>query len=251
MKALRIASLALGILAVASGQTSSAPGGKITERQLHVRLYNLSNVPPTALRRAATEVARIFRPTKINVIWEMGVANVDEAFTTDQSSPIFATNHQKRDDAARSYIVVRIGRGMAKGTPSGALGSSLPNARHGVSATIFHERIESLCDRIQSLLCPFVQQAFGVVLGHVIAHELGHVLLGSGEHASEGIMRANWGKADFDRAARGHLGFTALQAAAIRDYASRSPAAHDERQSTRLADSGVTTSELFTNALGR
>src|ERR1700736_5321445 len=98
MKALRIASLALGILAAASGQTSPTPGGKVTERQLHVRLYNLSSVPPTALRGAAAEVARIFRPTNINVKWERGSINADEAFTTDQSSPIFGANHQKRDN---------------------------------------------------------------------------------------------------------------------------------------------------------
>jgi hypothetical protein len=242
MKALWIASLALGILAAASGQTSSTPGGKATERQLHVRLYNLSSVRPTALRDAAAEVGRIFRPSSINVIWEMGVAHADEAFTTDQS-PIVGTNHQKHDVAVRSYIAVRIGRGMAKGTPSVALGSSLPDARYGVSATIFHDRIESLCSS--------AQVDFGVMLGHVIAHELGHVLLGSGEHASEGIMRTSWGMADFEQAARGHLGFTARQAAAIRDYARRSPAARDERESTRLADSGFTTSELFKNALGR
>jgi hypothetical protein len=35
------------------------------------------------------------------------------------------------------------------------------------------------------------------VLGRVIAHEVGHLLLGHNAHSSEGIMRANWNKADF------------------------------------------------------
>ena len=32
----------------------------------------------------------------------------------------------------------------------------------------------------------------GVGLGHVIAHELGHLLLGTGQHSAGGVMQGNW-----------------------------------------------------------
>jgi hypothetical protein len=54
------------------------------------------------------------------------------------------------------------------------------------------------------------------ILGNVIAHELGHLLLGSNSHDSSGIMRARWEREDLSRAARGNLLFTAKEAEHMR-----------------------------------
>ncbi len=70
-------------------------------------------------------------------------------------------------------------------------------------------------------MCQSAGHDLAVMLGHAIAHEIGHVTLASDGHAPNGIMRAHWGKADLDQAAIGQLGFTARQGAEIRDYASR------------------------------
>ena len=56
--------------------------------------------------------------------------------------------------------------------------------------------------------------------GHVIAHELGH-LLGLETHSPTGIMRANWGSADWQETIYGHLSFTPQQAEVIRVEAGR------------------------------
>jgi hypothetical protein len=45
------------------------------------------------------------------------------------------------------------------------------------------------------------------VLAHLIAHEIGHVLLGAGAHAPAGIMRPAWSRRDLARAAWGQLAF--------------------------------------------
>jgi hypothetical protein len=50
-----------------------------------------------------------------------------------------------------------------------------------------------------------------------MAHEIGHVLLGTTEHSPDGIMKARWGKLDYQRAAMGFLEFTPSQRAAIRE----------------------------------
>jgi hypothetical protein len=54
----------------------------------------------------------------------------------------------------------------------------------------------------------------GTVLGHVIAHELGHLLLREG-HAAAGLMRAPWTAADLRAMQRGRLGFTTAQGSRI------------------------------------
>jgi hypothetical protein len=47
-----------------------------------------------------------------------------------------------------------------------------------------------------------------LVMGTVVAHEIGHVLLGNPGHSSEGLMRAAWRTGDWQRAATGPLLFS-------------------------------------------
>ena len=53
-------------------------------------------------------------------------------------------------------------------------------------------------------------------LGYVIAHELGHMMLGANAHALVGIMRATLQPEDWEKAAQGTLGFTHSQNQQIR-----------------------------------
>jgi hypothetical protein len=55
--------------------------------------------------------------------------------------------------------------------------------------------------------------SLGDTLGAVIAHEIGHLLLGSNSHAPFGIMRAHWQGEELRMLARGALLFTPEQAA--------------------------------------
>ena len=58
----------------------------------------------------------------------------------------------------------------------------------------------------------------GTVLGHVIAHEVGHLLLREG-HTERGLMRAEWFKRDLELVKTGRLGFTPEQGSRIRAQA--------------------------------
>jgi hypothetical protein len=51
-----------------------------------------------------------------------------------------------------------------------------------------------------------------VILGHLEAHEIGHLLLGPRAHSLEGIMRRNWTRYELEQAAYGRLTFTRDQA---------------------------------------
>jgi len=55
------------------------------------------------------------------------------------------------------------------------------------------------------------------ILGNVMAHELGHLLLGSNSHALSGIMKARWENEELERIAKGGLFFTIEQAELIRE----------------------------------
>jgi len=74
--------------------------------------------------------------------------------------------------------------------------------------------------RVAIIPCPRVlalarngSATLGLVLGHVIAHELGHLLLRRATHSIAGLMRSTL---DLQLAQQGRLLFTALEAQAIR-----------------------------------
>ena len=53
------------------------------------------------------------------------------------------------------------------------------------------------------------------LLGFVVAHELGHLLLGRA-HAAHGVMRAAWDRTDLEAIRRGSMRFSAPEAAGMR-----------------------------------
>ena len=96
--------------------------------------------------------------------------------------------------------------------PSGfsqqALGYALPCAERGMQVTIYADRVEVVS---RTNLAAFYR-----VLGHAIAHEVGHVLLRSGAHDTTGLMRGAWAKSDWQRAAVTIIPFTPGQAGCVR-----------------------------------
>ncbi len=70
-----------------------------------------------------------------------------------------------------------------------SLGYSLVvvNSGDATLATVFGNRVGDLAQRAH-----FDRNT---VLGRAMAHEVGHLLLGTGEHASDGLMRAHWSDA--------------------------------------------------------
>jgi hypothetical protein len=68
------------------------------------------------------------------------------------------------------------------------------------SAKLYYDRVERLSRR--TLLSK------QLLLGHVMAHELGHLLLGSNSHSERDLMREMWWPDELRRAAIGKLFFT-------------------------------------------
>lgn len=56
----------------------------------------------------------------------------------------------------------------------------------------------------------------GQILGHAIAHEIGHLLLASDTHSLFGIMKADYDRKDLVILGEGNLFFTAEEARLLR-----------------------------------
>jgi tetratricopeptide (TPR) repeat protein len=89
-----------------------------------------------------------------------------------------------------------------------ALAYALPFGEQGVAIHVMYDRIRWVARR-SSREAP--------ILAHVLAHEIGHVLQRTNEHAPSGVMKAHWNGQDFDAMERKPLEFTSLDVDLIKD----------------------------------
>ena len=95
------------------------------------------------------------------------------------------------------------------------LGYSLveTQVRFGSLATVYVDRVAALAG-VSRVDLP-------TLLGRAIAHEIGHLLLGTAAHARDGVMRAVWSPEALRRGTGGDWRFTPQDAEALREAARR------------------------------
>ena len=141
-----------------------------------VRTYDVFGVPVQDLdtaRRAADETLR--------------TAGIEAAWTTCRRGAVASLSSPRcLEPLASSEIMVRL-----IGAPDGShdeatLGCAYVDTgvRRGVLASLYAARITALADRAG------VDR--GLLLGRALAHEIGHLLLGTSTHRPRGLMRALW-----------------------------------------------------------
>jgi hypothetical protein len=127
--------LALGVAAVASGQTPCPPSSENgSDASLHVRLYDVAHVPRATLDRSIELTELIFAKAMVRVCWERGQADAAEALITDMSG-VSPGMYSRADD--RNHIVAKITRREPRNAFPGALGFALPFAHAGPHAIVF------------------------------------------------------------------------------------------------------------------
>ena len=104
-------------------------------------------------------------------------------------------------------LLVRILPGPLTADPTpNALGLAMPGLGRGVVfLSRIHQRVEDNYGRI----------GLPILLGCVLAHEIGHLLLRTAGHAKEGIMSADFRKRELEKAAQRQLVFTAADRLAL------------------------------------
>jgi hypothetical protein len=155
--------------------------------RLTLVIYNHAHVGPETLAAAENTVSEIFAHANVQLIWRDGFAYAVERHQ--------ALNPPPEDPAT---LVVK-------------LQPESEAVRYGV---------RSVCGGIgfDSGAIVFVRSFDPTRLGYVIAHELGHILLGPNAHAIVGIMRGTLLSEDWEKAAQGTLGFTHSQNQQIRTW---------------------------------
>jgi hypothetical protein len=162
-----------------------------------VSVYNDAGVPAAVLERAEQEAASIFAHSGLQVVWlDCTPPGTRDAFDCNRID-------------APGHFALRVISRAAGGLSTVAFGVSfLSPGEAGKYADVFWDRTQDLHAASNLDL--------GSILGSVMAHEIGHLLLGSNAHAVSGIMRAHWQLEELRRIAMGTLLFTSEQAELIR-----------------------------------
>ena len=163
--------------------------------ELTVRYYNEAKLSASALASAVETANRAMRTAEIWVRWidcyrdpESCKGATGTAFDLTISGA----------SAAREKKLVSFEMGY----------SLLPENGTGVYAKVLLSRVARYADTFDIPVT--------AVLGHVMAHEIGHLLLNTGEHSHAGIMKAVWTGSENRLLAGGRLGFHGREAAIMR-----------------------------------
>lgn len=158
-----------------------------------VRVYNYAGVSQRELTLAESVATDLLRESGVQIVWyDCGGSSLadDEPGCSERAS--LATFDLR---ICRSCTSLRTSEYGVRGYVVGSMAT--------VSTTWSDEISKSL----------YVPSEY--LLGRVIVHELGHLLLGPG-HSPVGIMKGHWTREDLRRKNLGMLTFTAEQAALIR-----------------------------------
>lgn len=172
-----------------------------TGLRITVQVYNWASVAPQVLAAAEDEATRVFRQTGVAVSWLNCPLSISEA----AANPICIA------PCPPSRFAVRINSEMPANLAKTSLGVALSES--GVYATIYYPRVEA-----------YAQEGIAIhsqILGHAIAHEMGHLLLGPVPHARFGIMRGEWKAEDMQNITMGTFLFSPHQSTLIRQAAMR------------------------------
>lgn len=199
--------LSLAVLSLAASKNFAHPPRQQTESrrlQIGVRLYNDARVPEAKVRAAEEVAARVLQQAEIETEWSDctvigGVVRSDSPLC---ARPLRATN-------LVVYFVDRLEAHFSR-VDRNALGYSIIPDTHELASMAYVSYL-----RIQKLSASTSASAEDL-LGLAVAHEIGHLLFGSNQHANQGIMRATWRLRDLEAKAWDEFQFTQNQGKQLR-----------------------------------
>jgi hypothetical protein len=165
--------------------------------QLRVSVFNSSPVLPSTIKGAEGEAGRVLRDAGVEVLW----------LNCPQDAQHEASRGLCSEASFPSHLHLRILQ-ASRGLKATTLGLSFSaEDGKGCYADLFYDPMQQLQE--ESHASP------SVILGHAMAHELGHLLLGTNSHSPSGLMRAHWTREDLANASKGNLRFSRDQSLGI------------------------------------
>jgi hypothetical protein len=168
------------------------PAARPHYETVSVLIFDYVGVPPVIRGKAESEAALVMSRAGLQTEWVDCGGSASQSGRDERCQPLFNS----------MTLCVRLVSDSGQKVPSEVLGfaSLQPPPQQGVYATVFYSRVAE------------ASAEFGVdayqVLGCAMAHELGHLLLGSQSHTARGLMRAQWSRNDFLEAAHRSLRFS-------------------------------------------
>jgi hypothetical protein len=156
---------------------------------MNVSMCNLGGLPESDVARAEAEVEAVFRPVDVQIEWK----NCDQY-------------HPNRP-AGGVWFLIRLRNDKPPVMRSASSLDAMGRAYIGESGDCY--LADAYFKAVQKLAAAHDANA-DAVLGFVIAHELGHLLLGEG-HVPDGVMQAQWGGAAVKALERRWLQFNPVQ----------------------------------------
>jgi hypothetical protein len=166
----------------------------VADHRMVIRIYD-SAALPAADRAAAISVASaILGAAGLDVLWRSCGAIAQGGDSRPCLAPLAA------NELAVRFVFRPLG--SVPRVNAVALGYSLVDrdTRFGSLATIHLERVEQLASTTR------VEPP--TLLGRAVAHEIGHLLLGTTDHARAGLMRAVWPREMIEHNRAGDFQFT-------------------------------------------
>jgi hypothetical protein len=208
-------------LALASGVTglshAAAAASSETSSAITIHVNNYAGVAPKTLAEAEEVATGIFRKAGLEARWADIILNAENSQVNSADQP------------ARTLADIQVSifpRVMSDrdGAPNNVMGVAPGNGADRKIVYVFDGNVQARVwelSRAHSRGRIDRQVSKAQVLGHVMAHEVGHLLLNQQVHSAHGIMRGEWGLTEFRSAVFGLLLFTPQQAEFLRADARR------------------------------
>jgi hypothetical protein len=164
-----------------------------SETNVGVTIHLRTDVPANLLSNARQHAAAIYAAAGITIVWH----DQDSASTCTARHPELSVGIVREPERGRKLQDGAMGLAIVSPTSTGGL------------AYIFYTHVQ------RTARTHYAEP--GAVLGHAVAHELGHLLLPYGSHSATGLMRARWQTADFKALSTGSLRFSEKESVTMRE----------------------------------
>ena len=218
MKRINKTNLGLGLMVIGGlfGMTQKS-AAQDTRLIFTVHIDNYAGVDSSTLAEAENFATAIFRKSGVETRWVTALGPSGEMLEyISGSESIKLTN-------LHLSILSRV-MSDRLGLPDKVTGLAPGNGANRQHIYVFYSKVEALAQNPANQIIAgfrYFQVTKALVLGHAIAHEIGHILLNLDIHTPTGIMRGNWTMNDLLDAASGRLVFSAQQAEVIQTEVAR------------------------------
>lgn len=177
-----------------------APATESSRPKLSISVHNYADVPAELVLAAEEEAHRIFEQAGLETVW----LNCSPKLENTQPAGCYITD--------RTHLVLKLQRhAVSKQVRdrTDVLGiATLDEKGVGYHGYVFYDRVQELAE---------ARKLSHRLLGDVLAHELGHLLLRSTAHSISGLMSGQWSGEGLRRVSEGAMFFTPSESRVMRD----------------------------------